>query len=534
MPEVDTSFYTRAAPATNPLATLGAGVGVANQMMQLQSGQQNLMAKKALSEIYPQAINPQTNQLDTNKLMSLLAKDPRAAWMAPEIVKQAQEREQSQLSINQAKYNLAKGHIESMLGYMAPLAAKTDLNVGDVVNMGKKMIASGLTTPEQFFSETLDMPTGKEGAPPDPNTLRTWLQQFVIRGQDAQGKLNSIYGTTQMVPTGTGTQPVAVSPVTGVRSLGSEIAMKPSIEQQMQRTPALVPGAEGTMVPASVPALAARGMTLQTAPGLVGGLTPEQRQEVIGLKNAQGQEVKFTRGQILDALQGPGGTAGLTTGPKMGAAEAAGVTAQSAAKRGDALNDLADKVPERKAMLENMDAAAQRFTSGPGADWKLFAKNVGSNIPFIGRNIDMSKVASQEEFTKLASQLALQQLGSLGEGTDAKLGTSKSANPSTALSNAGIAQIIGLLKGNEDAIAMKREAWNSYQAQNGPEKFNQFSQEFNKNFNPRVFQSVYLTPEQRADMVKEMTKPQQERFVKDYNHAMEQGWVPDPRAEQLK
>jgi hypothetical protein len=219
---------------------------------------------------------------------------------------------------------------------------------------------------------------------------------------------------------------------------------------------------------------------------------------------------------------------GVPAAPPLGAEAAANVMSSAAANQGVNLQQTADQVPQRKALLGNMEAALADFDSGPGREtWKTI--NAGTNRMF---GINAQSIASTEDFAKLATQLAQSQFQSLGgTGTDAKLDSAMHTSPNLALSNLGNQQIIGLLKGNEDAINVKNQEWQSYLKKGGsPQDYGAFSTQFNKQFDPRVFQSTYMDPGQRQDLLKGMTSSEKSQFQNTYNYAVQRGWIPDPRA----
>jgi hypothetical protein len=54
--------------------------------------------------------------------------------------------------------------------------------------------------------------------------------------------------------------------------------------------------------------------------------------------------------------------------------------------------------------------------------------------------------------------------------------------------------------------------------------------QFNQGFDPRIFQSVYMTPELRVEMLKGMSESERTAFRMKYNAAVTSGSIPDPRS----
>ncbi|WP_434108019.1 hypothetical protein [Paraburkholderia caffeinilytica] len=235
------------------------------------------------------------------------------------------------------------------------------------------------------------------------------------------------------------------------------------------------------------------------------------------------------------ANSGAAGPAGIQTGPALGATPAANTLAEGAAKQGLALQTQAEGAPMRKAYLEQMDNALGQFSGGAGSDWSLYAKSmINRSLPDGMQPFDPKSIASQEDFNKQATQYALQQFQTLGSaGSDNSMQTTLHANPNQLLSNMGNHQIVQLLKGNEDAVDVKNRAYQQWLSQgNSPKDYGQFQTLFNQRFDPRVFQSVYMAPNERSTLIQGMTPAEQQAFRTKYNYAVQNGWIPDPRGGQ--
>lgn len=220
---------------------------------------------------------------------------------------------------------------------------------------------------------------------------------------------------------------------------------------------------------------------------------------------------------------------GITTGLSPATAAALPEIGTSAAKQSIRLSALANEVPTRKALLDNMLADAAEFTSGPMSE-DLKTALAGINELF-GTRIQLDRVAAQERFDKIANQIALQQSGELGV-SDLTTQTAMGANPNSRLSNLGIVGVIAQLKGNEDAILVKNEKWQDYLDDGGSEEdFYSWSRNFNKRFDPRVFQASYLDEVSKRKMIATLNPAELKKFKEHFNYAVEQGWIPDPRSQ---
>lgn len=217
---------------------------------------------------------------------------------------------------------------------------------------------------------------------------------------------------------------------------------------------------------------------------------------------------------------------GVRTSPTLAEAQALPRVGLSAADASARLSASAGEVPTRKGMLDNMLADAAQFTAGPASE-ELKTTISGVNELF-GTKFDVERVAAQERFDKLANQIALAQSDALGI-TDLTTQTAMGANPHSRLSNLGIEGVIAQLKGNEDAIAAKNEAWQDAidAKQYTLDQYYKFTKDFNKNFDPRVFQAVYLPKAARTKMVSTLSQVELAAFKRKYLFAVEHHWIPD-------
>lgn len=230
--------------------------------------------------------------------------------------------------------------------------------------------------------------------------------------------------------------------------------------------------------------------------------------------NNQGQRGYNVDGKFVPAEMVPGGE------------EAAGVTGASSGQRAVDLSTAAEAVPDNKAALSQMSGALKGFRAGPLAGkWEGLVAPLAQVL-----NVKSDQVASKEEFDKLAQRFAQRQFSILGgTGTDDKLEAAQKANPGSFLSELGNEKIIALLQGNEDAIAAKNQAWEEWQQKpdyKGPQSYPQFTTDFNKAYDPRVFQLQHMAPEDQRKTIRDMNETELTKFKKSYKTAIERGWVP--------
>jgi hypothetical protein len=146
---------------------------------------------------------------------------------------------------------------------------------------------------------------------------------------------------------------------------------------------------------------------------------------------------------VKSAVTGPA-TFAERYGPKIGGgpqvnlapgvSEAAVSTAGQSAAMGNQLVTAANEAPATRAILDNLERTLEDFKPGVGADWARIGKSlVNTTLPeSVAKKIgfDPKSIASQEEFNKLAYNLAQSQFQALGgTGTDAKLNSTMSTSP---------------------------------------------------------------------------------------------------------
>lgn len=533
---IDTSIYKSAAP-TNPLATMATGVGVANAVNQNRLFQQKFEANKAIGSAYQQSIDPETGKLDSNKLLSIVAGNPKGAFLTGEVAGQAQAREKEQLGIDTARLELAQKHIANVDKNLGALIDMPDLSLAHATDALVRGVQDGRWTPQnavKYIGE-LSAVAGGKPASEQSAAIRTRLQEYRMRNLTSAEQLQATSPAPTVVDHGGG-KLVMRLPQVGQPSLEGTIANTVTPEFKASRVQAVGPG----NVPVSIPQASITddygNPRAPAAPAQTGTLGTGR----MNAPDAGGGAPAAAPQAAAPAVPGmPAGA--LQTGLAPGVEPAANVTATANANQGVQLQQLASNVPQRKALLGNLEADLEKFTSGPGADWTKVATAAANRATesMVGFSLfDPKSIAAQEDFNKQATQLAQQQFQALGgTGTDSKLDSAMKTSPYEELSKLGNRKIIHMLKGNEDAIATMNQEWQRAQLPKaeggqgmGGQDYGRFVTEFNKSYDPRAFQWQYMGPDERKDSLKGMTKDEQSKFRSAYNMAVQRGWVPDPRA----
>jgi hypothetical protein len=482
---VDVSSYQQ--EPTSPFDTLGKLTSIQSQANQNKLFQQEYNSKLGLSQIYKDAVDPSTGQFDPAKIPGLI-NGPNGANITlglPQAIQNSQEARQRQLGIGSSEVDLNQKHRQLTGTILSDLLNSPEITDDAVERHLIEANTSGaLSTPDmvKLYGMIPRTPDGRI----DQQKTQDVLRHMQLQLMDPQARLT------------------ATNPAPVMQDMGNQIGMF--------RNPQIgAPSMVGTI---------AKGLPPNTP-----------------VFNAQTNQMGYLgTGGGGGGMGGGGAGAGrggfIPSGAPLGSGAAADVDATASANQGVSLQQMADQVPARKALLGNLEGALDRFTSGPGQNWKQVAATfANANSPF-GQLFDAKAIASQEEFNKQSTQLAQSQFQSLGgTGTDAKLDSAMHTSPNDALSKLGNKGIIAMLKGNEDAINVKNQSWQAYKQDHGAQSYGQFSTQFNKSYDPRVFQSQYLTVDDRKKMLSGMSKAEQKGFLNSYRTAINNGWVKLPGAQ---
>lgn len=214
---------------------------------------------------------------------------------------------------------------------------------------------------------------------------------------------------------------------------------------------------------------------------------------------------------------------GYQSAPAAGQTAALAETAQAGAQGANALMQASANRNDRMAALGNMSSDLEGFTSGPGSERIRHFASVFDN--WTGDSWKSKEIESAQSFNKWAQNLANAQSQALGTGTDSKLAAAVHASPNSALQGSTNRLMIHQLMGNEDAINAKAQAWQKAGLQ--PAQFQQWNQQFSQSFDPRAYQLLRMTPDERKTVFDGMKKSGQiEEFKKNYNAMAAAGLVP--------
>ncbi len=525
MAEFDFSSYPRPQPqSNNPLDAI-TKVGQALQTMgDIERG-------KAVQG----AITPE-GDVDRNALAQALKQTVAGSMQAVPTLDAVEKLRQAGHVADQSGLDNFQKRMAVVNHLFGQLAAKDNPSIADVNSIAARVLDPaieghkyGLTWP--VVMNALKNFRGPDGRPLSPQEIKKRaldMQLMTATTSEQLGALSPRYqvqddgNTIRFVPVGPSINPRYPNIVkripTGTETIDDNPA-SPTYGQTV-RVPAqpVAPEDQPSQLPVPLPRPAPTGA----------------RSVVVPSRERMGQVEPTAENALpatFDERFKPKLSGALPSNLPVGAAEATVDTAKSGAALGSQLTAAANEVPAVKGILDNMERSLKQFTSGPGADWKRFATGLGiANLPASwqkeGGLLDPRRVASQEEFNKLAYQLAQRQFQQLGgTGTDSKLSSAMSTSPNEVITQMGNEGIMQMLKGNNDAIAIQAREWNKYRNKFGANRYADFIDQFNQEFNPRVFQFKYVPKKERQGWYDAMSPEEQREFARSAKIAVERGWL---------
>lgn len=474
----------------NPLAAYQGAAETANSIWRTREWK----ARQAAGEAFQGSINPDgtTNQPGLNRR---LAADPAAALAAAAM-------SQTGLTNAGGEQEQTVKRMGIMTGLAAPLLASGQpISKQQWIDTMMGGLGSHGYSREQVMQAAAHIP---EPTAQNPFAVNDWLRGHVTSFINPEQRTTA-FGTPQT--TNTGDQIIT------------------------RNVPSIPPNATGALPPG------------QTAPPLAPGLTPAEKTEtqpaIDPATGAPGIVPKGSKFNPDGSLKPPGwgnsgkyptpgapatptAPAGFTpTGQAPGLAEAQRQEAEASTRAGTKIYADADAATTMKSQLLTMESDLARISTGPTSER---AATVNAFLQKYGLPSGMTaeEIASSEGFAKIAKQIALAQAGALGAGTDEKLTTSMGANPNRDLSKLGNQQILAMLQGNADAIKARGVAYDQWKQTHPGAATNSFLTDFNKTFDPRVYQWGYqiktMTGPQRAAAYDAL--PDKAEFRRKYNAAV--------------
>jgi hypothetical protein len=463
----------------NPAEVASKYQTLQGQLLQNRLLGQQISGKEELGRIIGQHTGPD-GQTDWNAVSASASKKPNASILLPEIQKSAGERQLQQIEIAKQQMGLSEGQWAWTGNTLLPLVGRNDLTAEQVRDhIVRNLQGSPMAGDPQFVARVGQFVQGLAGA--DPATIAERVKGLALMSTPTSERAALLLGSLDKTAIGPETVITQTSP------LGGETQVRARMDM---------------------------------------GLSPESRvSEGTRVQNPDGTTTIFTKGALADAERTGAAPKGIQSGSPYGTQEAATSAAQKGVEMAQEWAAGADAAPETKAQIRNLRDQVGRFTSGPQASWVYRMKALATMLGVAPKDVK-DEVAAQEEFNKLAQQFINANTRQLGEGTDSKLSATVKAAPNELMSKEGVLGVLALMEGQQDAILAKNAAWQKWLAAGkSPGTATQFMTEWNKLYNPRVFQAQYMDPKQFDVMMRGMTPKDREQFIKDQREAIKFGWV---------
>ena len=498
----------------NPLATLSQFGQVAGGI----GAMQQLAARPALGQAYQQAIDPNTGQLDTNKLMATAAKDPRLAWMAGDLASQAlsQQKTQTEISGQQQDQNL-KTHA-AIANELMGVVQSGDYSDANILNRGMALLKQGIGDPQHFAGFLSSIPPAS-----NPQAREAWFKQTAIANASAvKDAMGQVYGTPQLVNNGAQQQFVSVSPMNGMHQLSAPFT------NQMTPGEAGTPTATG-VTPAGQTIMGTRQQFVGQAQGGGSGNSP-----LAGSFGGGGTTSGIGARQAAVGTAPPGGPPGVVTSLGLADTEGLSGTAKGAVEQYNSLHAQIGGSATRIYQLQKALTGLQGADTGPGSESVNATKSwlLAQSPAFLKKylpGVDPNKIQSYDEANKYLTAYASGAAGTFGGHTDSQLATALSANASTHISNLAAQDVV---KSN---VALERMQQAQAQAfdQSGlnASQFNKWAVGWNKEIDPRVFVLDQLDSAKQTKMVNAMQPTERKKFWDQVFSASKAGFVTPPNAK---
>lgn len=473
-------------PQINPMEIAQHATALQTGMNQNRLFASDFGARQAIGEHYRASIDPQSGQLDTNRLTGLVAGDPRSAFRAGEVAKDALERQRQQAQLAPEQVKAYQAHLSVLGDAITPLLASKEPLTRDAVIGSAVNVINNPSLPPELRQQITNDVTGFLGSlPPNatPEQIRSALQQIQLQTMDTQERFNAVYGSPVQVDTGARIEQGSFSPMTGYKPAGSF---------------------DKTLSPSDLS-------------------TPTQ----IGV-GPGGEPIMGTKEQFIQKATGAGGVA---TGLPAGQAEFATTTA----KRANEIQTYAASSPARLTAMQSVRSLVPTTPGtafGPTGNLTSQIQKVAAGLGIAPEKI-VSGQASLDEINKSLSLIAAAQGQAMGAGTDASREMVHNANPSLANSKEGLLRNLSVVEGNERYAVAKNRALQEWLSTHPASTTAQFEAAFNKNFTPMALQ-VQTMPQHEQKRVWESLSGKQNkdgtwtgekgRFLKTMDMFSARGW----------
>jgi hypothetical protein len=493
--------------------------------MQNALNQNRLFQAKTLAGQYlEQSIGPD-GQPDLGQFSAALRGDKRTASFAPEILQDVATLRGTGISNVQAGTNLAQSQ---MLNYQRDLATAgnsskaSDPQVRQLEN--QRAVASTLANGVANGRYSPEIASAKLG---NGDAFQDAVRTAAISGAGGAGAQEALTGTPTPIQTGEGTQFENVN--------------------RFDNTSAPM-GGQGAFVPQVIPTTVQTGGGTQfvnvhpsenkvTPTGFIANeLSPQDLSTQVETIDADGNKSMHVLGDFIDQKTHTwkDGVAPPMTalGPLSNTAKAALGSAYG--PQIARFEQVAGNAPTQKQVIDIMRKSGDDFDAGPHSKfWQNFGEIASQyhvkvpDVPVL-KNGQIDQVQAREVFEKTVSMVLSQQAAALHlDDTNEARQMALASVPTSSTTPQGRRKILGLLEGNADALDAMGKAWLQQKAKGGEGTWGQFQIEFPNRVPPTIFQAQYMTPSEKADLMKGWSAQKKTHWQATYNKAKELGWLPN-------
>lgn len=207
---IDTNLALGVRPAQipDPLEGYGRAVQLSSllqqqdfQGMQMREAQRKLEGDRAAEEAYREALNPETGQIDQNRLLSSLAQRGQGSRI-PGVQKTLLDAEAARLGVKKTaaeisakEYETASKQFAGLNNMLGGLLSRPSVTHDDVIQGVAGLVQSGLLTQQAGQQAIAQLPGNVQ-------MLRPWLQQRAFETVEAGKRLELLAPRRERVDTG--------------------------------------------------------------------------------------------------------------------------------------------------------------------------------------------------------------------------------------------------------------------------------------------------------------------------------------------
>jgi hypothetical protein len=288
----------------------------------------------------------------------------------------------------------------------------------------------------------------------------------------------------------------ATSPMTPAQTTLSAPTVAPAAPTSQSALAAMDPQARALLL------LGAASKPEEAAKTIISATQTANEPTSFDVTDPQGRvrTVQTTKGQA-PALMQKYQTSGFTLGKPV-LNEEQNTRLKGLGEQSLAIDNAATDAQDLNGRLTNMDIARAGFAPGRGAkQYYDAAAWLNSYLPgsFLPEGMSEDKVASYQDFSKLATQYATEQARKLGAREAASVvNMMVQANPNAEMTPQALQDITNGLRAQNDFVIAKADAKKAYTDEKG--SLEGFDAYWRKTARPEQFMMKYLTPERIASL----------------------------------